>query len=108
MKQLAPEVSKWYTDAVNNSMFEVVAIDENSDTIEIQYIDGEVGEFDSKTWKSLILKPAAQAEDWRSPYEVSSEDELYSDNPFVPDDWSGPLSRLEPDLMDLGDDFSIF
>ncbi|MFK7864046.1 MAG: DUF6763 family protein [Pseudohongiellaceae bacterium] len=107
MKQLSPEVSKWYKDAVNDTVFEVVAIDETSDTIEIQFIDGEVGEFDYGTWKSLILSPAAQGEDWRSPFEVPSEDEVGFDEAMVPENWSGPLNGLEPDLIDFGDDFSV-
>lgn len=107
MKRLTPEVSKWYKDAVNETVFEVVAIDESSNTIEVQYVDGEVGEFDYQTWKSLTLGPASQSEDWRDPYEMSVEDETYSDDAIIPEDWSGPLSKFEPNLIDFGDDFSV-
>jgi hypothetical protein len=107
MNNLMPEVSAWYQDVVSGSLFEVVAIDEASSTIEIQLIDGEVGEYDSSSWKQLYLTPAEPPEDWRSPFELNSEDKAYGDQTFVPENWSGALSELEPELMDLGDDFQI-
>lgn len=108
MNKNAPEVSAWYQDLASGSLFEVVAIDEASDTIEIQMVDGEVGEYDSATWKQLYLAPAEAPEDWRSPYEINLEDNTYSDQAQVPENFSGALSDVEPDLMDLGDDFQIF
>ena len=107
MHTLIPEVSAWYEDLVSGSLFEVVAIDEASGTIEVQMVDGEVGEYDSGGWKELYLAPAEAPEDWRSPYELSHEDKLYSDQTLVPENFSGALSAIEPDLMDLGDDFQI-
>lgn len=108
MNTLAPEVSAWYQDVVSGSLFEVVAIDESSGTIEFQMIDGEVGEYDTSTWHQLYLAPAEAPEDWRTPYEMNFEDSTDSDNAFVPDNLSGVLSDIEPDLMDLGDDFQLF
>jgi len=107
MNTLAPEVSSWYQDAVSGSLFEVVAIDDASGTIEIQMIDGEVGEYDTATWQSLYLAPAEAPEDWRSPYELNTEDQIYSDQTVVPENFSGALSAIEPELMDLGDDFQL-
>jgi len=108
MNNHAPEVSAWYQDLASGSLFEVVAIDEASDTIEIQMVDGEVGEYDSATWNQLYLTPAEAPEDWRSPYEINLEDNTYSDQALVPENFSGALSDVEPDLMDLGDDFQLF
>ena len=107
MNKLMPEVSAWYQDLVSGNLFEVVAYDEDSGSIEYQLIDGEVGEYDTTTWKQLYLTPAEAPEDWRSPYEVTSEDQTDSDQAMVPENWSGPLSEIEPDLLDLGDDFKI-
>ncbi|MDA1370076.1 MAG: hypothetical protein O2971_04850 [Proteobacteria bacterium] len=107
MKNLMPEVAVWYQDIINGNLFEVVAIDEASDTIEYQMVDGEVGEYDSSSWQQLYLSPAEAPEDWRSPYELNAEDQVYSDQTMVPENWSGVLSDIEPDLMDLDDDFLI-
>ena len=55
----------------------------------------------------LYLAPAEAPEDWRSPYALSTEDRAYSDQTTVPEDFSGPLTEPEPELMDFGDDFQI-
>lgn len=108
MNTLAPEVSAWYQDVVSGSLFEVVAIDDSNGTIEFQMVDGEVGEYDTSTWKQLFLAPAEAPEDWRSPYEINFEDQTDSDRAQVPENFSGALSDLEPDLLDFGDDFQLF
>ncbi|MEQ8408632.1 MAG: DUF6763 family protein [Gammaproteobacteria bacterium] len=107
MNTLMPEVSAWYQDVVSGSLFEVVAIDEASGTIEFQMIDGEVGEYDNSTWRHLYLTPAEAPEDWRSPYEIGHEDGAYNDQTMVPENFSGALSEYEPDLLDYGDDFQV-
>ncbi|MEQ8953725.1 MAG: DUF6763 family protein [Gammaproteobacteria bacterium] len=107
MKKIIPEVAAWYQDLVSNTLFEVVAIDDAGGTIEVQMLDGEVGEYDASTWDQLYLVEAEAPEDWRSPYELNSEDQAYSDQTQVPENFSGVLSDIEPDLMDLGDDFQI-
>ena len=78
MNNLLPEVSAWYKDVVSGSLFEVVAYDEQSGTVEYQHVDGEVGEYDINTWEELSLIPAQAPEDWRTPYEMSDEDNSYS------------------------------
>ena len=107
MNTLMPEVSAWYQDVISGNLFEVVAIDEASGTIEYQLIDGEVGEYDRSTWQTLYIAAAEPPEDWRSPYELNEEDQIYSDQTLIPENFSNPLADIEPDLMDLGDDFQI-
>jgi len=107
MNKLLPEISAWYQDVVNGSLFEVVAIDEASGTIEYQTVDGEVGEYDSTVWRQLYLVPAEAPEDWSSPYGLSSDDLAYSDQVQVPENFSGVLSDIEPNILDPGDDFHI-
>ncbi len=107
MNKILPEVSAWYQDLVSGNLFEVVAVDEDSSTIEYQLLDGELGEYDFSTWEQLYISNAEAPEDWRSPYELNSEDSAYSDQVFVPENFSGALLELEPDSFDLGDDFQI-
>ena len=47
MNELTPELATWYQDVVSGNLFEVVAFDDASGTIEYQLIDGEVGEYDN-------------------------------------------------------------
>ncbi len=108
MKHLAAEISSWYQDLTTGAIFEVVALDEESGTIEYQHVDGEVGEFDLVTWQQLPLLPAEAPEDWRSPYELNKEDSEYYDQDIIPENWSGALTDVEPEILDLGDDFQVF
>lgn len=107
MQKITAEVSAWYQDMASGTLFKVVAVDEYSGTIEYQLLDGEVGEYDTSAWKQLLLAPAEAPEDWRTPYELNSEDGLYADQTMVPANFSDVLADIEPDLMDpdLGEDF---
>jgi len=108
MRRVKAELAAWYQDLSNGKLFEVVAFDDASGTIEYQDVDGEVGEYDNLTWSSLNLAAAEAPEDWTSPYELCREDCTNSDNAQVPENWSGALSEIEPELLDMGDDFKFF
>ena len=107
MNKIMPEVSAWYQDLVSGSLFEVVAYEEETGTVEYQLVDGEVGEYDRSTRKQVTLINAEAPEDWRGPFELNDGDQVYNDETIVPENWSGVLSDLEPDSFDSGDDFQI-
>ena len=99
MKMLSPVVGDWYRDLQSSAMFEVVAWDPASLTIEAQYLDGEVTEYDLDAWRELLLERAEEPEDWRTAYELDDEDGLDPDLPIHPEDWNNPLNMIEPDAM---------
>jgi len=107
MNKILPEVSVCYQELISGALFEVVAIDELNSTIEYQLLDGEVGEYDLSTWSQLFISEAEAPEDWRTPFELNREDQIYSDQVFVPENFSGAPLDIEPDSLDLGDDFQI-
>ena len=75
--RLQPRVGSWYNHLDKGDLFQVVALDEDSGTIEVQDFDGGVDEFDLDEWGQMYIEPAA-----------------------APEDWSGAVGDLEPD--DLG------
>ena len=99
MKMLSPDVGGWYKDLQSNMLFEVVAWDPSRLTIEAQYLDGEVTEYDLDAWRQLLLQRAEAPEDWRSAYELDDEDGLDPDLPFHPEAWNSPINSIEPDAM---------
>lgn len=105
MARIRPSVGSWYQDTELGSIFEVVAFDEEEETVEIQHLDGEVEEYDLDSWRELALTPVAPPEDWRSGFEVSSEDAPDPDEPLHPEDWSGALNQIEPDEIGIDDDW---
>lgn len=105
MASQIPVIGSWYQDPVEDQTFEVVAVDESTATIEIQYLDGEVSELDFDTWQQLVLLTAKPPEDWRASYELSNEDSLMMDDIYIPENWNDPLSDLDSDIIYGLDDF---
>jgi hypothetical protein len=68
-----PEIGLWYRD-IQNRVFGVVAID-NEDTIEVQYYDGDVAEYDRETWDMLCVQVISEPSDGLGPYENGFDDE---------------------------------
>ena len=94
-----PNIGYWYKNQEYNSIFGVVAYDETDDFVEIQYFAGEIEEFDLETWYELDLRSIPEPEDCSGPFELSEEDLGYSDEMIRLENWSGPLSDLEPDKL---------
>lgn len=95
MTMESPVIGHWYKDLQSGALFEVVAWDDNAATAEVQFLDGEIAEFDQETWAEMSLLPAVEPEDWRSSYELSAEDGIDPDRPIHPTEWGNPLNRIE-------------
>ncbi|HEX3848899.1 MAG TPA: DUF6763 family protein [Steroidobacteraceae bacterium] len=77
MNSIRPVVGQWYRGGTNE-LFEVVATDDQDQTIEIQYFDGTVTEIDFDSWNEQLLDELIEAadapEDWSGAVDVESED----------------------------------
>ena len=99
MNLTIPKVGNWYKELQQGSMFEVVAVDELEQTIETQLLDGAVTEYDLDSWNELVLEEIEEPEDWRNAYELSREDYVDPDATIYPEDWNGPVSMIETDIV---------
>ena len=106
MARIRPVVGNWYQETEQGSIFEVVAYDEEEQTVEIQHLDGEVEEYDFDTWQELTITGIEPPEDWRSGFELAQEDAELPDEPMHPEDWSGALNQIEPDGIGVEDDWA--
>lgn len=78
--RLPPIVGNWYSHRDKGETFQVVALDEDSGTIEIQDFDGGIDEVDFDEWRQLAVASAAQPEDWGGPIDDVEPDEFgYTD-----------------------------
>jgi len=68
-----PRVGDWYTNATAE-IFEIVAYDEEDQTLEIQYFDGTVEELDLDTWYEMDIEPTAPPEDWSGSLDIERDD----------------------------------
>jgi len=103
MGYLAPTIGVWYQDETDGKLFEVVAIDDKSSSIEVQYEDGNIGEFEIESWGELPLLPAAAPEDANAAYEAGFEEEWGEEFNYLNGN-SNPLETIEPESFPGFDD----
>ena len=78
--RLPPIVGNWYSHRDKGALFQIVALDEDAGTIEIQEFDGGLDELDLDEWRTLLVDSAAQPEDWGGPLDDVEPDEFgYTD-----------------------------
>jgi hypothetical protein len=99
-----PIVGSWYRftgDRSGGELFEVVAIDADDGTIEIQYFDGTIEEMDLEDWEAHCedreLEAAEAPEDWSGSVDVEPEDSASSSDDFESERRLGarPLDGLD-------------
>lgn len=86
-------VGEWYRRP-NGSLFEVVAVDGDDGTIEVQHFDGTVEEFDVESWDEQEFEEAQPPEDWTGSVDVEPED-YESERDTAVSAWSDPLTSLD-------------
>ncbi len=90
-----PAVGKWYRNNEDGQLFEVVAMDEDDETIEIQYFDGAIEEVDFEEWEQMALTSAAPPEDWSGPFDDLEADDLADpDVPYQDRDFGEVIDSL--------------
>lgn len=106
--RLPPIVGNWYSHRDKGEMFQVVALDEDSGTVEIQGFEGDLDELDFDEWVQLHVDAAEPPEDSSGALGYMEPDELgYTDLELAPDAAEslapGPLTWeeiLEDDDLD--------
>ena len=76
MSDVDPIIGNWYRNQETGNDFEVVALDEDAQTIEIQYFDGELEELDLDAWYELAIESIEAPEDWSGPFDELESDDL--------------------------------
>jgi hypothetical protein len=94
----APVVGKWYGRPGGDS-FEVVAVDRDDRTVEIQYFDGTLEELDLDEWREEEIEAVEPPEDWTGSLDVDPED---TENEFEAEPALGN-GQAEAMLLDRGE-----
>ena len=106
LKRIQPEVGNWYENVEDETLFEVVAIDDDGSSLAIQYFEGELEEMDIEAFWQLALRSVDQPEDWAGPYEIDQEDRDDLDRPVPMEaDQFLPFDDFESDGVRIYDDF---
>jgi hypothetical protein len=95
MTSPSPVVGDWYRRP-NGALFEIVAIDRDDGTIEVQHFDGTVEEFDLESWDEQDFEEARAPEDWTGSVDVEPEDyESEREVNTAGGLWTDPLTSLD-------------
>lgn len=103
MNAPTPVVGAWYRRA-GGELFEVVAVDEDDYTIDVQHFDGTVEELDfdswEEQWEENQIEAAEAPEDWTGSVDVEPEDAEDNSTDFNGGDrqWLSPLDYLDDRL----------
>ena len=89
-----PVIGKWFRRR-NGVLFEVVAVDEEDSTIEIQFFDGTIDEVDLEAWPGLLPIEVNAPEDWSGSVDMDPEDYVGRSPSEMPPGFHDPLEFLE-------------
>lgn len=94
-----PIIGEWYHYPAKAQKFCITALDEKAATIEVQYFDGSVDEFDLDSWYALDMERIEAPEDWTGPLDNIEKDDL---NPvgteMQREDWEAPYNEEDEKL----------
>ena len=92
--KVRPIVGEWY-QPFEGQDFEVVAVDRDECTVEIQYFDGAIEELDFTGWGQLSLQGINPPEDWSGPMDMMKEDVVSDTGMTSHEEWTNPLDALD-------------
>lgn len=93
MTSPSPVVGEWYRR--HGALLEVVAIDRDDGTVEVQHFDGTLEEFDLDSWGEQEFEAAQAPEDWTGSVDVEPEDYETEREVFAGTSWTDPLMCLD-------------
>jgi len=94
MRVPKPAIGHWYR-RTNGQLFEVVAVDEDDATIELQFFDGTIDEVDLDMWSKLLIERVAAPEDWSGSVDMDPEDFSGKEEGDIPTGYHDPLAFLD-------------
>ncbi|HKT73421.1 MAG TPA: DUF6763 family protein [Steroidobacteraceae bacterium] len=80
-----PVPGQWYENLEEEESFRVLTVDEDSELVEIEYLDGDIEEIDIEAWHEMDLEMTQEPEGWGEADE--DEDESDEDDDEDDDDW---------------------
>lgn len=85
-----PVPGQWYENLEDEESFRVLTVDEDSELVEIEYLDAEIEEIDLETWHEMDLERIDEPEGWAESAEKEEdedEDEEEEEDEDEDDDW---------------------
>jgi hypothetical protein len=80
-----PAAGQWYRNVEEEESFRVLSVDEDSELVEIEYVDGDIEELDIEAWHEMDLEKTTAPEGWSE--SEPKEEEEDEDEEDEDDDW---------------------
>jgi hypothetical protein len=96
-----PVPGQWYENLEEEEPFRVLSMDEDSELVEIEYLDGDIEEIDLETWHEMDLELSQEPEGWSESHDEDDDkeedDEDWEDEDEDDDDLDDDEDEDEPD-----------
>ncbi len=99
-REYEPVAGQWYENIDENESFRVLSVDEDSELIEIEYLDGDIEEIDLDTWQELDLDKIDQPEGWSGDDDEDDDKDEEEEEEDEDDDWDDDEDDDEDDDWD--------
>src|SRR5580700_2679240 len=70
-----PVAGQWYENLEEEESFRVLSVDEDSELVEIEYLDGDIEELDLEAWHEMDLELTDEPEGWAESDEEEEDDD---------------------------------
>jgi hypothetical protein len=70
-----PVPGQWYENVEEEESFRVLSVDEDSERLEIEYLDGDIEEIDLETWREMDLERIEEPEGWSESDDEDTDDD---------------------------------
>ena len=96
-----PVPGQWYENLEEEESFRVLSVDEDSELVEIEYLDGDIEEIDLESWHEMDLERTDEPEGWsESDDEDAAEDDEDWEEDEDEDDDEDDFDEDEDDVDD--------
>jgi hypothetical protein len=96
-----PVPGQWYENLEEEEPFRVLTMDEDSELVEIEYLDGDIEEIDLETWHEMDLELTTEPEGWAA---SQGEEEEEDDDDWDEDEDDDDEDDDDDDLDEDEDD----
>jgi hypothetical protein len=70
-----PVRGQWYENVEEDETFRVLSVDEDTDLVEVEYLDGDIEELDIDAWHEMDLEKIPEPEGWAAENDKAAADE---------------------------------
>jgi len=90
-----PRIGLWYRHLDKGQRFQVVAMDEEDRTVEIQHFDGDIEELELEGWGEMEIITCEAPENWSGALDIGELDDYGTEiTDTSAEEWAAPLEEF--------------